>query len=258
MYIISTSLKSKQLLSIILITLLSCSNHPANKYLKSGDSKRSQGHNSEALIDYNKAIELESNFELAYLNRGLSKYNLRDYYGAISDFNKTIEINPRNEKAFLNRGDAKYYLNQTSEACSDWSKASELGSKLANEAIAQFCHFSTKTVIHFECTNCSEIKFRNPGYGDYDNETSVLFNISVVNNTQKVLWSIMVEYRCLDSSGVETDSGDYEFGGGLRKPYLKSNSVKRENCNLRFPAGGKIVFNVKSYEIWPCPTDDPC
>jgi hypothetical protein len=68
---------------------------------------------------------------------------------------------------------------------------------------------------------------------------------------------INVRYRCLDSKGNETDSGYYLFGGRTRI-YIEPNSVKKEECHINFPTGGKIVFEFKSYIIWPCPTDSPC
>ncbi|MCJ7446587.1 MAG: hypothetical protein MUO72_02735 [Bacteroidales bacterium] len=84
-----------------------------------------------------------------------------------------------------------------------------------------------------------------------------MFSISVVNNTKDVLWIIKVKYRCQDSSGNDTDSGTYEFNG-IMHPLVHSKSAKRESVDIKFPAGGKIIFEVESYKVWPCPTDDPC
>ena len=40
----------------------------------------------------------------AYNNRGNSKNNLKAYNVAIIDFNKAIELDPNYEKAYYNRG----------------------------------------------------------------------------------------------------------------------------------------------------------
>ena len=46
----------------------------------------------QAINDFNKAIELDSNFLDAYYDRGISKQNLKDHKEAITDFNKAIEL----------------------------------------------------------------------------------------------------------------------------------------------------------------------
>ena len=46
---------------------------------------------------------------LEYLN---AKGKLQDYRGAIVDFNKAIEINPKDAVAYYNRGIVKIILNQ--------------------------------------------------------------------------------------------------------------------------------------------------
>jgi hypothetical protein len=68
---------------------------------------------------------------------------------------------------------------------------------------------------------------------------------------------VMVKYRCLDSSGNDTDSGTYEFDRNMH-PLVGSKSAKRELVGLKFPIGGKIIFEVESYKVWPCPDDNPC
>ncbi|MCH8330576.1 MAG: tetratricopeptide repeat protein, partial [Bacteroidetes bacterium] len=48
----------------------------------------------EAMMAYNKAIELDLNHFKAWKNRGRLKAALKDYRGSINDFNKAIELNP--------------------------------------------------------------------------------------------------------------------------------------------------------------------
>jgi tetratricopeptide (TPR) repeat protein len=57
----------------------------------------------KAIEDYNKAIELDPNLPDAYNNRGVSYYNSKQYGKAIEDYDKAIELNPNDEKAYHNR-----------------------------------------------------------------------------------------------------------------------------------------------------------
>ena len=56
-----------------------------------------------ALIDFNKAIELDAKNEKAWHNRGLVKFSIKNYEGAIKDHSKAIELNPAYSNAFNDR-----------------------------------------------------------------------------------------------------------------------------------------------------------
>jgi len=84
----------------------------------------------EALNDYNKAIELDSLNDDAYVSRvevwgecGFSDYQNLE----LSDYNKAIEINPCKWSYFFNRGQLKKAMGDMKGACEDWKKAIELG-----------------------------------------------------------------------------------------------------------------------------------
>ena len=56
----------------------------------------------EAIEDYSKAIEVNSQYTYAYNNRGVTKEILKDYMGAIADYNKAIELDPKCTTAYNN------------------------------------------------------------------------------------------------------------------------------------------------------------
>ena len=79
-----------------------------------------------AIKDYDKAIELDPNYALAYMNRGIAKAQLKQYSAAIADYDKAIELDPNFALAYHNRGVAKYNLAQYNAAIADYDKAIEL------------------------------------------------------------------------------------------------------------------------------------
>jgi tetratricopeptide (TPR) repeat protein len=78
-----------------------------------------------ALVEFSKAIKLDSQFIQAWENRGVVKYYLMDYNGAISDYNRALIINPEDYNTFGRRAWAKYRLEDLRGAIDDFSKAIE-------------------------------------------------------------------------------------------------------------------------------------
>jgi tetratricopeptide (TPR) repeat protein len=109
-------------------------------YLNRGITYGEKGQLDQAILDFTKALEINSRFGDAYYNRGLA-YNKKGRYDlAISDLNKALEINPGLAEAYNSRGYAYQNKAQYDQAISDLNKALELNPNLAyayyNRAIA--------------------------------------------------------------------------------------------------------------------------
>jgi len=96
------------------------------EYFYSGLEKANQNDHYGAIADYTKAIELDPNYVIAYINRGVMKAALKDYYGSIADFTKAIEIDPNFAIAYYSRGLSKDNLKDIYGAISDYTKAIEV------------------------------------------------------------------------------------------------------------------------------------
>ena len=67
----------------------------ADFFFKSAYEKSELGDPYGAISDYTKAIQINPDFENAYINRGISKRKIGDYQGAISDYNKALTIDSK-------------------------------------------------------------------------------------------------------------------------------------------------------------------
>ncbi len=78
-----------------------------------------------AMLDFNRAIRLNTNDYRAYFNRGCAEGRNGDHLGAIHNFSQVIKLEPGYGPAYLNRGMARYHLGYHQGAIADMKKASE-------------------------------------------------------------------------------------------------------------------------------------
>lgn len=86
-------------------------------YLAEADKK--ENNNNQALLNYEKAINIDPEFAPAYLGRALMKQILTPTANYINDIQRAIEFDPRYSDAYLER--ARYYIrtHQVTKATAD-------------------------------------------------------------------------------------------------------------------------------------------
>lgn len=82
-----------------------------------------------AMKDYNQAIDANAKYADAFFARGNVKMRLQDYYGAIEDFTAAIGINENYVEAYFNRGKAKQLLLAYQDAINDVTKIIQINPK---------------------------------------------------------------------------------------------------------------------------------
>ena len=85
----------------------------------------------EALADYDRAIELNPAYAVAYSNRGTATSELGRDEASVTDYDKAISLNPAYAAAYYNRGNAKQKLGRDEAAVADYDEAIRLRPGLA-------------------------------------------------------------------------------------------------------------------------------
>ena len=118
----------------------------ADYYMELGNKKMGKNENfygaKKALLDFDKAIEIDHLHEGSYVSRCYAKYLLKEYYSAISDCNMALKISKNIDNkigAYVNRGISKEKLGDMSGACSDWRQAWYMGYDEAKNWVRQEC-----------------------------------------------------------------------------------------------------------------------
>jgi tetratricopeptide (TPR) repeat protein len=99
----------------------------AQKFYRSGETMLLFDDYQSAIVDFNKAIELDPKLSPALRSRGNAKFFVKDYQGAIADYNRIIELNASDSEAHYSRGVAKYNMGNRAGALSDMFEARKLG-----------------------------------------------------------------------------------------------------------------------------------
>ncbi len=81
---------------------------------------------ADAIVEFDKALELNGESYKAFTERGYCKLELKLYAEAIKDYNKAIEIDPKKEDAWRGRGRSLIAMGQLKEGIRDLLKATEI------------------------------------------------------------------------------------------------------------------------------------
>ena len=94
-----------------------------------GTSKAQFGDFKNAIVDFNKALQVNRKDDQAYANRGKAKDEIGDLRGALADLTKAIELNPEEHDYYIHRGNTKVKMRNLRGAIEDCSKAVEMEPK---------------------------------------------------------------------------------------------------------------------------------
>ncbi|MEH1859789.1 MAG: tetratricopeptide repeat protein [Nostoc sp.] len=95
-----------------------------------GETYRLMERYTEALQDFDRAIELDPKYEWAIASRGFTYRLMERYTEALQDFDRAIELDPKSAWAIAGRGQTYKSMARYTEALQDFDRAIELDPKL--------------------------------------------------------------------------------------------------------------------------------
>jgi Flp pilus assembly protein TadD len=95
----------------------------ADDFFITAGNKSQKGDYHGAIIDYDKALALNPQFEEIYFRRGVARTLIKDWQGAEADYTRAIAAKPEYAEAHLHRGSIRNTLNNWRGAKSDFDIA---------------------------------------------------------------------------------------------------------------------------------------
>jgi tetratricopeptide (TPR) repeat protein len=83
----------------------------------------------EAINNFNKALQIDSNFSAAYVNRSNTYFEQKEYGKALIDIDLAIKLDPNNSIPYNNKGLILKFQNKFTEAIVNYDKAINLDKK---------------------------------------------------------------------------------------------------------------------------------
>ena len=118
------------LTAVLALTLGGCfpsSNAEAEEHLFQGIEYERQGMHALAMKEFNRAIELDPRYDLAYYNRALVHFRIGDLERSLADYNIALELSPNNPYWTYERGFLYLQLGDREKAIADLERSLELG-----------------------------------------------------------------------------------------------------------------------------------
>jgi len=114
---------------------LACTSDNAIAHNNLGHALFQKGNVDEAIVHYQKALQIEPDYAYAYNNLGLAFFHLGRVDEAIADSQKALAINPNYAEAYFNLGNDLWQEGRTNEAITNYQKVLEIN---PNDARAQY------------------------------------------------------------------------------------------------------------------------
>lgn len=107
-------------------------NETTDLYIWRGNTWYNRKNYDNAIADYNKAIEINPNYALAFYNRGFAWVGKEEYNKAIEDYRKAIEIDSNYASAYVIKASILRAMKKYDTAIADYNKAIEIDPYYAN------------------------------------------------------------------------------------------------------------------------------
>ncbi|MDD5583840.1 MAG: tetratricopeptide repeat protein [Candidatus Omnitrophica bacterium] len=193
-------------IGLLLCATIALAQENAKDYYARGYESSQKRNYAEAIVDFTKAIALDSRYQSAYYARGLAYYYLGKFDQAILDYSKVIEINPKDVKAYHARGLAFDGNSNLEQAILDFTQAIELNPQYDKAYHNRAVVYGKKREFAKAVSDFSKAIQIKPEEDDYYNR-GFAYHLwgkidEAIADYTKALQMAPTDARCLNNRGI--------------------------------------------------------
>jgi len=214
----------------------------ATQFYNTGFSEYLDGNLDNSILNYSKAIELDTTYIDAFLGRGNSYLGSENYQEAIKDFSKAISLEPTSRKAHFRRGIAySFGLSDFDKGISDFTRVISLDAEYPNAYLARGQSYMNKNEYSnaiFDFNTYLNID-KNPEEDVYILRGSAYFNIG---ENEKGIKDFYRYLEICDKNSWRKDDSKYLHV----RASIKEMGYQLEDA-LSYYLEGEKYYNLKDY-----------
>ena len=229
----------------------------ADFYTKRGISYYQKGEYDQAILDFDKALQINPMNAEAYNNRG-SVYGEKGRYDqAISDFCKALEISPMYAEAYYNRGVTYNRRGQSDQAILDFEKALEINPRLAEAYYSRGLVYDGKGQYDQAISDYNKAIEINPRFVNPYNEIAWLLATAKASHYRDGKKALELSLKACELSEWKTPNyldtlaaayarvGDFDNAVRWQKKVLESPEFSNDK------AAQQRLNLYRSHKAWP-------
>ena len=208
-----------------------------------------EGHKN-AIVDFDKAIELNPEHVRAYYKRGKAKYHINDYVGAIDDCTHAIKLNPEHARAYNGRGVAKIKLGDSKLDDGDEEKARYLYQEAIDDG-TQAITIDPKDAGFYSNRGVAKFKLgESKSDGRDAKKARHLYQEAIADLTQAIKIDPDNARAYNNRSVVRCKLGDTESAHGdakkARRLYYEGIADYDKSIQLKYPEDDALIARIES------------
>jgi tetratricopeptide (TPR) repeat protein len=134
-----------------------------------------QNNYAQAIVDFNKAIQLKPHDAITYYNLGLVYHEQKNYSQALIYYNKAIKISPYHSKIYNNRGNIYMEKKDHKNSLSDYNKAIQLDQDNAEAYRNRGVLYSIQKQYDLAISDLSQAIRIRPDFPDFYNNLGLAY-----------------------------------------------------------------------------------
>ena len=207
----------------------SINQHPNNEigHFWLGRAKNGLGRHKDAIVDFDKAIQINNGIWWAYYHRGVAKTNIGQYVDACTDYRRALKLYGDSGKAahpaiYFDLGNAYFGLGRHNEAIAHFDKAIRINSGNNGGSIGGHTHYRGTDALNNRGKTYASLGRHNEAINDFDKALEISERDIYTYNNRGKIYAKIGRY----DEAIDDYSKAIEIAPNKSEAYINRGDVK--------------------------------